>query len=61
MVHVEFTKDGKYVLLSVWDVYGELIVYVANTLEIFKRMPIKKPSGKYNVYSKITYEKGTSH
>lgn len=59
--HVEFTKDGKYVLLSVWDMDGELIVYDANTLEIVTRMPMKKPSGKYNVYNKINYEKGTSH
>ena len=59
--HVEFTKDGKYVLLSVWDIDGELIVYDANTLEIVKRMPMKKPSGKYNVYNKINYERGTSH
>ena len=59
--HVEFTKDGKYVLLSVWDIDGELIVYDANTLEIVKRMPMKKPSGKYNVFNKISYEKGTSH
>jgi mono/diheme cytochrome c family protein/DNA-binding beta-propeller fold protein YncE len=59
--HVEFTKDGKYVLLSVWDDDGELIVYNAKTLEIVKRMPMKKPSGKYNVFNKISYEKGTSH
>jgi len=59
--HVEFTKDGKYVLLSVWDMDGELIVYDAQTLEIVKRMPMKKPSGKYNVYNKINYERGTSH
>lgn len=59
--HVEFTKDGKYVLLSVWDMEGELIVYDAQTLEIVKRMPMKKPSGKYNVYNKINYERGTSH
>jgi mono/diheme cytochrome c family protein/WD40 repeat protein len=59
--HVEFTKDGKFVLLSVWDMDGELIVYDAETLEIVKRMPMKKPSGKYNVFNKISYEKGTSH
>lgn len=59
--HVEFTKDGKFVLLSVWDMDGELIVYDAQTLEIVKRMPMKKPSGKYNVFNKINYEKGTSH
>lgn len=59
--HVEFTKDGKFVLLSVWDMDGELIIYDAQTLEIVNRMPMKKPSGKYNVYNKINYEKGTSH
>ncbi len=59
--HVEFTKDGKYALLSIWDNDGELIVYDADTLEIIKRMPMKKPSGKYNVYNKINYDRGTSH
>ncbi|WP_281557732.1 nitrite reductase [Thalassomonas sp. RHCl1] len=59
--HVEFTKDGKYVLLSIWDNDGAVIVYDANTLEEVKRIPMKKPSGKYNVYNKINYERGTSH
>ncbi len=59
--HVEFTKDGKYVLLSIWDKDGAVIVYDANTLEEIKRLPMKKPSGKYNVFNKINYEKGTSH
>ncbi|SEL05176.1 WD40-like Beta Propeller Repeat [Colwellia chukchiensis] len=59
--HVEFTKDGQYVLLSIWDNDGALIVYDANTLTEVKRLPMKKPSGKYNVYNKINYEKGTSH
>lgn len=59
--HVEFTKDGKYVLLSIWDDEGAVIVYDANTLEEIKRLPMKKPSGKYNVYNKINYERGTSH
>ncbi|AZQ84704.1 cytochrome C oxidase Cbb3 [Colwellia sp. Arc7-635] len=59
--HVEFTKDGQYVLLSIWDDDGALIVYNANTLEEIKRLPMKKPSGKYNVFNKINYEKGTSH
>jgi len=59
--HVEFTKDGKYVLLSIWDNDGAVIVYDANTLEEIKRLPMKKPSGKYNVYNKTHYERGTSH
>ncbi len=59
--HVEFTKDGKYALLSVWDMEGEVIVYDANSLEEQKRLPMVKPSGKYNVYNKTHYEDGTSH
>ena len=59
--HVEFTKDGKYVLLSIWDNDGALIVYDANSLKEIKRLPMKKPSGKYNVYNKTHYERGTSH
>jgi heme d1 biosynthesis radical SAM protein NirJ len=59
--HVEFTKDGRYALLSIWDLDGALIIYDGNTLEEIKRIPMKKPSGKYNVYNKITRSSGTSH
>jgi mono/diheme cytochrome c family protein/DNA-binding beta-propeller fold protein YncE len=59
--HVEFTKDGKYALLSIWDDDGAVIVYDANTLEEIKRIPMKKPSGKYNVWNKTRYSEGTSH
>ncbi|MFP5504711.1 MAG: cytochrome D1 domain-containing protein [Gammaproteobacteria bacterium] len=59
--HVEFTKDGKYALLSIWDMDGAVIVYDANTLEEIKRIPMKKPSGKYNVWNKTRYSEGTSH
>ncbi|MEH6650906.1 MAG: cytochrome D1 domain-containing protein [Motiliproteus sp.] len=59
--HVEFTKDGRYALLSIWDNDGALIVYDANTLEEVKRLPMKKPSGKYNVHNKTKYSAGTSH
>jgi len=59
--HVEFTKDGKYALLSIWDNDGALIIYDASTLEEIKRLPMKKPSGKYNVYNKTHYDRGTSH
>jgi hypothetical protein len=30
-------------------------------LEEVKRLPMRKPSGKYNVWNKITFEDGTSH
>lgn len=59
--HVEFDKQGKHTLLSIWDMDGAVIVYDANTFEEIKRLPMKKPSGKYNVHNKITRSAGTSH
>jgi cytochrome c553 len=59
--HVEFTRDGKYALLSIWDEDGALVIYDANTLEEVKRLPMKKPSGKYNVWNKTRLSSGTSH
>lgn len=59
--HVEFTRDGRYALVSIWENDGALVVYDAATLEEVKRIPMNKPSGKYNVYNKITRSSGTSH
>ncbi|MEO5363559.1 MAG: nitrite reductase [Magnetococcus sp. DMHC-8] len=59
--HVEFTRDGRYALLSIWETEGAVVVYDGRTLEEVKRLPMKKPSGKYNVYNKITRSSGTSH
>jgi len=59
--HVEFTRDGKYALVSIWEMDGALVVYDARTFREVKRLPMKKPSGKYNVYNKITRSAGTSH
>ncbi|MEI8362174.1 MAG: cytochrome D1 domain-containing protein [Betaproteobacteria bacterium] len=59
--HVEFTRDGKYALVSVWEKDGALVIYDAKTLREVKRLPMNKPSGKYNVYNKITRSSGTSH
>ena len=59
--HIEFTKDGSHALLSIWDDDGALIVYDAKTLEEVKRIPMRKPSGKYNVHNKLTRSSGTSH
>ena len=58
---VEFTRDGRYVLLSIWASDGALIVYDSQTLEEIKRLPMNKPSGKYNVGNKIEFAEGTSH
>ncbi len=59
--HVEFTRDGRYALVSIWEVDGAVVVYDASTLTEVKRIPMNKPSGKYNVYNKITRSAGTSH
>ena len=59
--HVEFDRDGRHALVSVWERDGALVVYDAATLAEVKRIPMNKPVGKYNVWNKITFEEGTSH
>lgn len=59
--HVEFTRDGKYALVSIWEMDGALVVYDAATFKEVTRIPMSKPSGKYNVYNKTTRSAGTSH
>ncbi|HSD53494.1 MAG TPA: cytochrome D1 domain-containing protein [Burkholderiales bacterium] len=61
LAHVEFTRDGRYALASLWEMDGALIVFDAQTFREVKRIPMKKPVGKYNVYNKITRSEGTSH
>lgn len=59
--HVEFTRDGRYALVSVWEMDGALVIYDAATFMEVKRLPMKRPVGKYNVYNKINLSEGTSH
>ena len=61
LAHIEFTRDGRYALASLWEDQGAVIVLDAQTLEEVKRLPMRKPVGKYNVWNKITREEGTSH
>ena len=61
VAHVEFTRDGGHALVSVWEDDGAVIVYDAKTLEEVTRLAMRKPSGKYNVFNKITFSEGTSH
>ncbi|MFO1220655.1 MAG: cytochrome D1 domain-containing protein [Burkholderiaceae bacterium] len=61
LAHIEFTKDGRYALASLWEMDGALIVYDAATFREVKRLPMSKPVGKYNVFNKITRSEGTSH
>lgn len=59
--HVEFSRDGKYALVSIAEQDGALVVMNAETFAEVKRLPMRKPSGKYNVFNKITRSEGTSH
>ena len=59
--HVEFTRDGRHALVSVAETDGALFVYDAQNFSVVKRIPMRKPSGKYNVYNKINLSPGTSH
>jgi len=59
--HVEFDKTGRYALVSIWEDDGALVVYDAATFEEIRRIPMSRPSGKYNVWNKITFSAGTSH
>jgi len=61
VAHTEFTRDGRFALVSVWETDGALIVFDAATFQEIKRLPMSKPAGKYNVWNKITFEDGTSH
>jgi len=61
VAHIEFTRDGRHALASLWEADGALIVFDAETFKEVKRIPMKKPVGKYNVYNKITRSEGTSH
>ncbi len=59
--HVEFDRYGKYALVSIWEHDGALVIYDAKTLEEVKRLPMKRPVGKYNVWNKTRLSEGTSH
>ncbi|MEK0085181.1 cytochrome D1 domain-containing protein [Benzoatithermus flavus] len=59
--HVEFTRDGRYALVSIMERDGALLVYDATTLQPVRRIPMNKPVGKYNVWNKISRSEGTSH
>jgi mono/diheme cytochrome c family protein/DNA-binding beta-propeller fold protein YncE len=61
VAHVEFSHDGRYALVSLWEDDGAVIVYDAATLQEVKRLPMRKPVGKYNVGNKLARSEGTSH
>jgi cytochrome c553 len=59
--HVEFDRRGAHAIVSIWETDGAIVVYDAKTFEEVKRIPMSKPSGKYNVWNKISFSEGTSH
>lgn len=61
LAHIEFTRDGRFVLASLWEMDGALIVYDATTFKEVTRLAMRKPVGKYNVWNKISRSEGTSH
>jgi DNA-binding beta-propeller fold protein YncE/cytochrome c553 len=64
LAHIEFTRNGKYALASLWERKadgGALIVFDAATFKEVKRIPMDKPVGKYNLHNKISRSEGTSH
>ena len=61
LAHIEFTRDGRFALASLWETDGAIIVFDASTFQEVKRLPMSKPVGKYNVFNKTTRSAGTSH
>jgi len=61
LAHVEFDREGRHALVSLWEEDGAILVYDAQSLEEVARLPMRKPSGKYNVWNKISFSDGTSH
>jgi cytochrome c553 len=59
--HVEFDRTGRFAAVSVWEMDGALVIYDAASFTELKRIPMSKPSGKYNVWNKTRFSEGTSH
>lgn len=48
-------------MASLWESEGAWIVFAAEVLREVRRIPTRKPVGKYDVYNKISRSEGTSH
>lgn len=51
-MHIEFTKEGSFALVSIWEEDGAVVVYDARSLKPVKSLPFKRPVGKYNATNK---------
>lgn len=59
--HVEFSRDGRYAVVSIAEQDGALVIIDSESFAEVKRLPMRKPSGKYNVFNKVMRSEGTSH
>ncbi len=51
-IHTEFSGDGKYSYLSIYESDGDLMVYQTDTMKLLKDYPANVPVGKYNFINK---------
>ncbi len=51
-IHAEFSGDGKYTYLSIYDKEGSIEVLDTKTLKLLKSYPANVPVGKYNFINK---------
>ncbi len=51
-MHVEFTRNGKFALITIPSEDGEVVVYDTATVKKVKSIPSKHPVGKYNATNK---------
>ncbi len=51
-IHAEFSGDGKYTYLSIYDHNGSLQVWDTDSLKMIKSYPANVPVGKYNFICK---------
>jgi len=51
-LHIEFTREGRYALITVLGEDGEVVGYDTKSLEVAKRLPFNNAMGKYNATNK---------
>lgn len=61
LAHIAFTRDGRYVLASLGEMDGALIVLDAKTFKEVKRIPMIQPLGIYTVWNKFSRSQTASH
>ncbi|WP_457642285.1 cytochrome D1 domain-containing protein [Persephonella sp.] len=52
VIHTEFSGDGKYAYVSLYNRDGALLIYDSITLALEKKIPASIPIGKYNIVNK---------